>query len=483
MADATVQAAPKKRLEPYFFDPKFERALALLACRSTRFWGRVGKDVDPDALGCDAAKLALRAAKSVAQDNGRGPGNLIVALQRLRSWVEDGKLAPEDVEAVSDYFDAAEDAGVPPEDDVVAELAKLLKKRMKGEIARQAAADYAAGNDFGETKKIIARADAVGGADVSVGMALGAEAIEAIKAEAGVERLSTGILDLDAVLNGGRRCGTLVLYLGSTGAGKSMQLIQESCSDLRQGLFVAYATLEVPVVGIMARHMANLTGAPIDAILADPDCAKRAMAKLKLGPLRVQAFSPKTTVLGDIAEWVTLVEQQHGRKVDCVKIDYLDRLTSRSANQKDGSYALGEAVTQDLWNYANAEGAFKGKAKRWVSSATQATRKKDQRKKVTTDDVADSMHKSRITDLIVSINPGEDGFTWHVAKNRYGKDGVSVGPIPHELECGRTAPIVEVVVADEAVDAYRAARMLGGPDAVKAVASGRVSARGKGKQP
>ena len=479
MADATAQqAAPKKRLEPYFFDAQFERAVALLACRSTRFYGRVGKDVDPDALGCDEAKLALRAARDVAKDNGRGPGNLVVALQRLRSWVEDGKLTPEDVEAVGDYFDAAEDAGVPPEDDVVAELAKLLKKRMKGDVARQAAADYAAGNDFVETEKIIARAKAVGGADVSVGVSLGLEAIEAIEADAGVERLSTGILDLDASLNGGRRCGTLVLYLGSTGAGKSMQLIQESCSDLRQGLFVAYATLEVPIPGIMARHMANLTGAPIDAILADPRCVERVMAKLKLGPLRVQMFSPKTTVLADIADWVALVEKQHGRKVDAVKIDYLDRLTSRSAAQKDGAYALGEAVTQDLWNYANSKGVYEGKTRRWVSSAMQATRKKEGKRQVaTSDDAADSMHKSRIADMIVSINPGEDGFTWHIAKNRYGKDGVSVGPIPHELECGRTAPVVEVAVSDDAVDAYRAARMLGGPDAVKAVASGRVSAR------
>jgi nucleotide-binding universal stress UspA family protein len=473
VADTPAQATPKKRLEPYFFDPKFERAVALLACRSARFYGRVGKDVDPDALGCDEAKLALRAARDVAKDNGRGPGNLVVALQRLRSWVEDGKLAPEDVEAVGDYFDAAEDAGVPPEDDVVAELAKLLKKRMKGEIARQAAADYAAGNDFGETKKKIAQAEAVGGADLSVGMGLGAEAIEAIEAESGVERLSTGILDLDAVMNGGRRFGTLMLYIGGPGVGKSMQLIQESCSDIRQGLFVAYATLEVPVIGIMARHMANLTGAPIDAILADPHCVDRIMAQMKLGPLRVQAFAAHVTTGGDIAEWVGLLEQKHGRKVDCVKIDYLDRLTSRSVSRKDGSYALGEACTQDLWDYANAEGVYKGKSKRWVSSASAATRKKDKRNVVTSDDVADSMHKSRITDTSVSINRNDDGFIWHIAKNRYGKDGVSVGPIPHELECGRTAPIVEAVVSDEAVDAYRAARMLGGSDAVKAVAAGK----------
>jgi len=468
VADASAQhAGPKKRLDPYFFEPRFERAVALYACRSTRFWGRVGKDLEPDALGCDEAKHAVRAAVAIAQDNQRGPGSLIVALQRLRSWVEDGKLSPEDVEAVSDYFDAAEDAGLPPEEDVVAELAKLLKKRAKGDIARAAAADYAAKNDFENTKREIARAEAIGGVDTTVGVELGEEAFAAIEADAKLKRLSTGILDLDMLLNGGRPFGTLNMYAGGPGVGKSMALSHEACSDIRAGLHTAYATLEVPIPGISARIMANLTGVPIDAILAEPRCAERALAQLKLGRLHIQAFSPRVTTMEDIAEWVKSLEEKTGHKIDSLKVDYADRMGSRRAKKKDGSsYDLGEHVTQDLWDYANGESHLAPKVKRWVSSATQATRKKDQRKKVTTDDVADSMHKSRITDMLISINQDPDGYVWFVAKNRYGKSDVSAGPLPHELECGRVVEIVEIVVADPMVDAARAAAALGGKDAV-----------------
>lgn len=460
------QSTPKKRLDPYFFEPRFERAVALYACRSTRFWGRVGKDLEPDAFGCDEAKHAVRAAAAVAQDNQRGPGSLIVALQRLRSWVEDGKLSPEDVEAASDYFDAAEDAGLPPEDDVVAELAKLLKLRMKGDIARQATADYAAKNDFAETKRLMARADAIGGADTTAGVELGEEAFAAIEADANLKRLSTGILDLDLALNGGRPHGTLMLYAGGPGAGKSMMLSHEACSDIRHGLHTAYATLEVPIPGISARIMANLTGVPIDAILAEPRCVANAMRQLKLGRLHIQAFNPRTTCIEDIDAWVKSLEQKTGQKIESLKIDYLDRMGSRRAKKKDGSsYDLGEHITQDLWDYANGESPLAPNVKRWLSSATQATRKQQGRKKVTSDDVADSMHKSRITDFLVTINVGDEVYLL-VAKSRYSPDGMSVGPIVRELECGRFAPVIEVKFDDPMVDAARAAAALGGKDAV-----------------
>ena len=54
------------RVDPYNFDPQFERALVALSCISRRFYGRVGHAVQPDSLGAAPAQLALRAAQAVA---------------------------------------------------------------------------------------------------------------------------------------------------------------------------------------------------------------------------------------------------------------------------------------------------------------------------------------------------------------------------------------------------------------------------------
>jgi uncharacterized Fe-S cluster-containing radical SAM superfamily enzyme len=64
------------------------------------------------------------------------------------------------------------------------------------------------------------------------------------------------------------------------------------------------------------------------------------------------------------------------------------------------------------------------------------------------DDVADSMHKVRVADLVLTLTPpntGEDEVTeliHYVAKHRTGKSNVQVGPLRTEFECARIAPMM-----------------------------------------
>jgi hypothetical protein len=63
-------------------------------------------------------------------------------------------------------------------------------------------------------------------------------------------------------------------------------------------------------------------------------------------------------------------------------------------------------------------------------------------------DVADSMHKIRVADLVITLNlqdeDAEDpSIVFNIAKHRTGKAKVKIGPMPTEYERGRLCPIVE----------------------------------------
>ena len=79
----------------------------------------------------------------------------------------------------------------------------------------------------------------------------------------------------------------------------------------------------------------------------------------------------------------------------------------------------------------------------WVWTASQASRpSKDSNKRLDLHHVADSMHKVRVADQIITLNPKDDGqqMEFFIAKNRMGKARFSVGPIVTDFEKARIVP-------------------------------------------
>jgi hypothetical protein len=471
---AQTTSRPASNNQPYWLDPGFERAVVTLACCRPRFYGRIGHALDPSCLTLPEAKLALEAALAVGKALGRGPESCLIVLQRIRRWMDEGRSTLEEAQAVSDMFDAAEDAGLPTEEAAVQELAPLLRKRIQGDAVRAAMDDYAKGDaDFERTTKLIHRAKTLGDTDTSVGIRLGSASFAELERVRGLEKRPLGILELDQALAGGQRRGTLAMFVGGPGAGKSMAMSHGASNDVKHGLFAVYATLEVTVPDVIARVKANLTGVPINAILEEPRCVERLLTAMPLGPFVVQEFTPLVTTMDDIAAWVEEVEQQEGRRVDVLYIDYGDKVgVPRALSGRDESgYKTGQIVFEAMRVYAN-EGHPGGKI--WVVTGAQATRAKDKRKRVGLDDIADSMHKARVADLVVTINAEDDQLSWHVAKNRHGKTGLTVGPLPHDFDCGRSAPVMEAELDDELVKATQAALRLGGVRAATNLVLGRA---------
>jgi hypothetical protein len=463
-------ASSKIDKQLYWMDPAFERRVAYLCCTSPTFWARVGSEVDPDCLNVEASRLVLVAARLIAHDTGRPPESPVVVLQRLRRQMDDGKVTYDQVLSAQDYFlDEAETGDLRlTEDAVVAELAPILRKRLERAAVLKVMEEAGKGADedapLPETTKLIERAARVGkpveGADpgLVVGEQGGYDAIHVAKR---AERLSTGVEDLDILLRGGPRRGGLQVWIGGTGAGKSVSLVQRVCVAARAGLHVALATLELTIETQLARVKANLTGAAIDDILDDPDCVKGALSLMSFGPIRIQTFSSPTT--RDLFAWVDACELAEAERrgmppgsrvpVDLLSIDYGDLIVTPPTVGKDADhgYSVGKHVFGGLRTYAEGQkkpgdGGHPG-GPIWVDTACAATRDAQghKRKHLGTNDVADSLHKMRRATLAVSINPQEDGtIEWWVDKNSHGPAKFGVGPLPADLASARIAPIVEV---------------------------------------
>ncbi len=429
----------EKAKEPYRLDPAFERALITLACHRPRFYGRIGHAIDPDCLGIASAKLALEAVRQIVREQGKGPDNLLIVLQRLRRWFDDGRVKLEQIQEVDDMFADAEDAGLPSEDGANAEIAPILKRRIHGEAVRIGMDEYGKGTDFRKTMKLLSKAEKLGDTDTSTGVKLGSGSYEEIDRLRTLERLPTGITELDIALDGGLQRGGLGLYVGGSGDGKSMSLSAQGAQSVRTGLFVVAATLEVPVPIWLARVNSNLTGIPINTIIADSEVARPKLAKMPLGPFIVKYFPPTATTFPDIEEWVSECEDQEGRKVDVLLTDYGDKLGAPAKSKGDDSgYSHGRVVFERMRVYAEERNI-------WHWSASQAVRKKDKKKILDLEDVADSMHKVRVGGLVITLNVSDDQseILFRIAKHTTGKAKINVGPFSTDYACGRIAPIQE----------------------------------------
>jgi replicative DNA helicase len=363
-------------------------------------------------------------------------------VQRLRRWVNDGKVTFEQVAAVAEMFDDVEDRGLPNEDDVSAELTPVIQRRMRDEAVKAAIDSYGKGDDLHRAVEIESRASRLGDVDTSIGTIMGAGSFAEIRQLQELERLKTGVVELDAEIGGLQRSGLGVL-VGASGDGKSMGLSHFTGVGLFMGLHVAVASLELPRSVWLARVKANVTNIPIDALLSgaikDAELKLAALAP-RLGRCVVQEFTPHVTTVEDIRDWMTLVEDQAGGwPIDLLVVDYGDKLTARAkrGEKESGEYAMGRIVFEGLRILAVERKLF-------CWTASQANRQKDRKKRLDLNDVADSMHKIRVADLVITLNLQGDGdeMSLYVAKHRTGKSRFTVGPLPCDFAMGRIAPVV-----------------------------------------
>lgn len=252
------------------------------------------------------------------------------------------------------------------------------------------------------------------------------------------DRLPTGVIELDIHL-GGLPLGEMGVWIGDSGGGKSIALAHQAAEAVRGQHLVGFITLELPRAVQLARLFANITGVPVNQILAnvqDRAEAKRRMelTESMLGICEVAEMPPYATTTRDVAEWVDQREQEHGIKMQALIVDYADKLYEPRV--RDNDYVAMRHVYEGLRRDIAVARQM------WVWTASQATRpSKDSQKKLDLHHIADSMHKVRVADMVITLNPREDGqMEFFVAKNRMGKSRFNVGPIITDFERARLVP-------------------------------------------
>ncbi len=435
------------KVEPYPFTEDMERTLVTLLAQRPKLFGKLGQLLDPKGFNDPVAKLGLEAVRAVAHDHGRGPDKTMLVVQRLRRWMGEGKLTQDKVTEVADMFDASEDGGLPSEDAVVAEVAPILQRRAQRDAIESALSDYQKRQDPTHAFSLLEKASRLGEVEETTGTLLGSASFDAMARLSKVDRLPLGIMEVDDAFSGGFLRGTETVYIANTGGGKSQALIQNATAGALRGFLVGYATLELPEPVIFSRLKANLTGVFVDDIMVDPEKCRAELNRITSNPsyggVIVGEFTPKVTTVADLRQWVEEQEAKHGRRIDVLVVDYADRLGAGKSYKKkaagkdeENTYASALDVYEELRIWAN-------ETRRWVFTASQSQRSKDKGRKLGVDDVADSMHKVRVADYVVTLNPRDEDATllWHIAKNRLGKSNQNIGPLPVSFEVGRIGPI------------------------------------------
>jgi KaiC/GvpD/RAD55 family RecA-like ATPase len=426
------------RHEVYEFSEEFSRVLAYRLCTSTWLYDKIGNSIEVELMPGEVNRLAAQAAQAIAHDLGHGPGSALITVQRLRRWMHEGRVSHEQICAVLDMLDVAEQSGAPTDESLLAEAVPVVRRRLQHEAILRASEDYSARKDLDRAVALINKASGLGASDDSLGVRLGGDSFAAISALKHMDRLPTGILELDLRIGGGLPRGQLGVLIGGAGDGKSIMLSQLGTFGALSGLHVLYATLELPDAIVLARMKAAATNVPINVIMDDPNIVKDSIGKLRFGPTIVKYFTPQVTTVADIREWVARCEDAAKLPVDMLIVDYADKLTDPRRKQESSGYKTMELVYEDLR-------LLQVERRCWGWTASQATRRGrgEKNQKLDLEHAADSAHKVRVADMVITLNVTGDGkeINLYIAKHRTGQSRVGTGPLPTAFEYGMITPV------------------------------------------
>lgn len=438
-------------VRPYDFERKFEAFVVAHACQSPKFWGRVKDSIEIEAMKLEASRDALSAVRDITKERGNGPNSSVMVLQRLRQWMIEGSINLDRIHAVAELLEDADDFGLPRDEDVLAELVPVLKGREVQAAAMDVATESAkppSQVDFDAVIRRLTGVQRLGERDGSIGHKIGVASLDRIRSLSHLDRLPLGVPELDLALDGGVGYG-LTCFIMGTGVGKSMTKCHISAHALMSTLHVGYATLELPSEEIEARIVANMTGIPINALMsgAADQLAEQRMRAMEpfMGALVVKDFTPKATTVEDIIDWVEECEDEAGVPMHVVVVDMLPKLKGPATTGK-GDF---NTYHQVGWIFEHFRNYCKDRRK-WGITSMQPQRGAKDKKKIDTDDAADSMEGPRVCDCVITgmRTDDESQHEFFIAKARHSEGRKTVGPLPHDYRLGRVVPFARRVGND-----------------------------------
>lgn len=429
----------------YRLDAATERVVALFAATDQAFGNRMLSHLDPKGFSDARVRTVIDACKHVYSSQGYAPGSVRILRMRLGDMIESGSLTEKDSRAALDVLSTALDMEIQetPEQ-IIGALVDRVKAHREKQALDKAAKLHSRGMTLANVADDLKQIDRIGEVDSSLGTVLSAQVADMVLRTRRYRRSITGIDELDQQIRGLPE-KSLGCVAGATGSGKSMYLVHSAVHNAAEGLNVAFATVgELSKEAQFVRMVSNMTGIPTDD-LEEEDRFNEAFETLdeitaheQLGVITVKEFTDGQLV-SDISAWLE-DELNRGIPIHVLYVDYADKL-GWNKRQVQGGYEGMKEVYTDLRNLVR-EGPLAGTL-RWVWTASQLDRdslNQTGRKAAGMGNIADSIWKARIVDLMITITPtsesGGSELVWNVVKNRNGTP-VTLEPIPHDFACAR----------------------------------------------
>lgn len=430
-------------MDSYGLNAQFEQEVANHFCSDKHFFHLFQKFIEPTMLASKQAQLAINTAKSIYKDINDAPGAHCVVLNRAGMQANQGKLEMADYTELNWYLNDSQKS----DPKVIAkEFAPILKEHHRHMTLMKAVDKKASRQSFEEISALIDELERIGEyVEGKPPLSLDDDSLfYALQVMSNLNRMATGIDEVDLCLSGGLPLGNLGVIITRPSGGKSMTLSQLASYGLATGKTVAHIVIsEIPGEIGGARTLAPIIGQKISDVTADPMGARDAWHAYKrnnvVGGYKVFDFESQSSVAA-IRAHVMGFYKKLGVKPDLILFDYLGLATSTKAPKDSNGYNQGKFVTGELLDWARQEALC-------IWTAAQSTRMKQNGKGshiIGLDDIADSYHIVRIADVVISFNTREpvagmfEG-QFFIAKHRVGPSGQLTSLAPVNWDTGVVA--------------------------------------------
>jgi len=414
------------------------------ACSNARFWGQIGRHLDPECVRDPRAKTLLRACAAVVQRTGEGPSKSVLVIQQLQSSLDDGKLPRAEYDAAVSLLEDVEDldGGIPKAEELAEAAGPVLRRRAHDDIVRRILVDHGKGKSLARYAAEIDEAERIGLVSSVGSVAMSTSIWAGIAELQRAERLPLGVAQIDSALGGGVMRRTLTTIGADTNVGKTSMLVHVACNAYVKGMRVLFIPTEEGANETLIRMAAWLTDIPIERVgRIDQEAVTRLegiASSSAVGTLVVE-FLPQGSTVPQLQQTIARVREEHegfSDGYDLLIVDYADKLEGRG----ERAYDRMKSVYEGLRQIAVDDGT-------WVMTASQLKSPEGGKRKgpPTANDLSDSMWKGRTSDNVITMWRDEDGDAsdrfYCVAKSRGPGVGSVVGPVPAMLDRSRMVPV------------------------------------------
>lgn len=242
--------------------------------------------------------------------------------------------------------------------------------------------------------------------------------------EGGKRAISTGLDDLDTLLNGGWYRGQVIVQAGRPSHGKTALSMHHALSAAQLGYGVLYLSMEMVSSELADRAIASIgrvsLGKLLTAKLTDDDWSGVTVATGRLQDMPLHVMDKSGLNFFQVATYARRHKRQHG--LDVLVVDYLQLMAGADTEKR---HAQIEDITRNLKALAKELDVA-------ILLLSQLSRKTEESRKPKLSHLRDSGSIEQDADVVIFIhreevdNPETDWKNYvdiHVAKNRQGALG------------------------------------------------------------